>query len=555
MRRMLLVVLETALLFIPLLSNPCQGQVTERVNLTSTGSETQAGTFSANPSLSYDGRYVAYDSNDSSLVLNDMNQRSDVFVHDRQTGYVTRVSVTSQGTEATGSSTHPKLSGDGRFVMFQSFAVDLVPDDNNGSRDIFIHDRDADGNGVFDEPQAGATATLRVSLASSGAEADAGAGFDFCSPESMSSDGRFVVFSSLSSNLDNGSNGFIQTYVRDVHLGTTVLVSKNSPGATGNSYSEYPDISDDGRHVVFHSDANNLVPDDTNGTLDVFVHDRDIDGNGVFDEPDGTRTLRVSVGTLGEEGNDYSDVASVSSDGRFVVFCSSASNLASGDSNGKVDVFLRDRDPDEDGVFDEADAVETTLISSGIDGCPSDGDSCFPRLSDDARFLSFRSTATNLVSDDTNGHADVFLYDRLFKSTVRVSVSSTLLEANAPSCGLQSCSISGNGKLVGFGSDADNLVANDQNMTADIFVHDVILRCAAGTVGVGVGPPQDVLTVNGSTGNDDRVVTVPVGGPIGVTLNPAPNGPVGGYILWVWAGSPRDGVPMVFLPKILEPVC
>jgi hypothetical protein len=252
--------------------------IAERDSVDSAG--TEGNDFSASPATSQDGRFVAFHSYASNLVVADTNLIPDVFIRDRQAGTTVRTSVDSAGNEALGpggGSYDAALSADGRFVAFDSSAANLVPGDTNSSSDVFVHDRDTDADGIFDE--LGSTATVRVSV-----------------------DGL---------------------------------------GLQANGRSSSPAISSTGRFVAFESSASNLVAEDTNGFIDIFLRDRDSDGNGVFDEIGGTTTTRVSVSSSGDQSNSGSGWASVSTDGR-VAFFSGASNLVPGDTNGVSDVFTHD---------------------------------------------------------------------------------------------------------------------------------------------------------------------------------------------------------------------
>jgi Tol biopolymer transport system component len=264
------------------------------------------------PSISADGRYVAFHSDASNLVPGDTNGTWDIFVHDRLTGQTTRVSVASDGTQGNNGSGDPSISADGRYVAFTSEASNLVPGDTNGTWDIFVHDR------VTGQ-------TTRVSVASDGSE---GYGSSFSS--SISADGRYVAFSSWASNLVPGdTNGWADVFVHDRVTGQTTRVSVASDGTEGNHVSLLPSISADGRYVAFSSWASNLVPGDTNEVQDIFVHDR-LTG----------QTSRVSVASGGTEGNGASEFPSISADGRYVAFYSAASNLVPGDTNGTWDIFV-----------------------------------------------------------------------------------------------------------------------------------------------------------------------------------------------------------------------
>jgi len=225
-----------------------------------------------------------------------------------------RVSVDSLGGEGNSDSVRPSISADGRYVAFQSYATNLVGGDGNGYLDVFVRDR-----------QSGTTE--RVSVDSLGGEGDGDSGYS-----SISADGRYVAFLSLANLVGGDTNGFGDVFVRDRQSGTTERVSVDSLGGEGNSDSYGSSISADGRYVAFQSSATNLVGGDTNGVDDSFVRDRQ---NG--------RTERVSVDSLGVEGNSDSYDSSISANGRYVAFQSYATNLVNGDGNGRQDVFLRDR--------------------------------------------------------------------------------------------------------------------------------------------------------------------------------------------------------------------
>lgn len=223
-----------------------------------------ANSWTEQPSVSADGRYVAFTSNASNLVHGDTNKLPDVFVRDVRTSKTTRVSVTSAGKQGVGKrysngSNAPAISSDGRYVAFHSDMANLVPRDTNRVFDIFVHDR-LSGK------------TQRVSISSAGGQANAESG----GGESFSADGRYVAFSSLATNLVAGDhNDITDVFMRDLRAHRTRLVSLGMHGqgddaswiGLGNAFTR------DGRQLLFASWATNLVPGDTNDVADVFLRD------------------------------------------------------------------------------------------------------------------------------------------------------------------------------------------------------------------------------------------------------------------------------------------
>jgi Tol biopolymer transport system component len=467
--------------------------ITKRVSVSSAGVE--GNNFSSNPSITPDGRYVAFVSGASNLVANDTNGVWDIFRHDTATETTIRVSVDSAGNEGNNLSSFPSVSAEGRYVAFQSGANNLVPNDTNGAADIFIRDT------VSNE-------TTRI-LGPNGQEPDGSSSGPVITP-----DGRYVAFSSVASNLtmDNpnmcppscngdiyvydtvtGVNELIsvndppvscpdgsadisddgrfvvwkadchrdpdynppcylsdQIFLRDRTLGTTTLVSvaddesfpllggcpQTSPGEAGLSWN--PSISGDGRYVVFASEANNLVPGDTNicapvfATLptcaDVFVRDLQL----------GT-TERVSVSSSGNQTDERSDptvAAAISGDGSYIVFHTGATTLVANDLNGQLDVFLRgpcrdypglmsadgvdddgiadicDLDDDDDGFRDADETLKGSdpLASSSTpevcDGADNDGDTVIDEVPVGADWDSDGDTVKDCLDDDVDSDND-----------------------------------------------------------------------------------------------------------------------------------------------------
>lgn len=208
-----------------------------------------------------------------------------------------------------------------------------------------------------------------------------------------------MAFLSDASNLVAGdTNNASDAFVYDRQAQQTTRVSVRSNGAQGNGDSIIPNISADGRYVVFSSTASNLVVGDTNATDDVFVHDRVT-----------KRTTRVSLGSNGTQGNGHSSGYDLSADGRYVAFYSVASNLVTGDTNNSYDAFVHDRL-----------TKQTTRVNMSTDGVQGDfiGNNIYwatyPALSADGRYVAFNSFDSNMVAGDTNGSEDFFIRDRYF---------------------------------------------------------------------------------------------------------------------------------------------
>ena len=474
--------------------------ITERISVASNGAEANASSSSA-PAISADGRYVAFSSAASNLVLGDTNEASDVFVSDRKAGTIERVSVTSDGAEANASSSSPAISADGRYVAFPSSASNLVPGDTNGMGDVFVHDR---ATGV----------TERISVPFDGTQADRSS-----SSPAISADGRYIAFSSAASNLVPGdTNETPDVFVRDRAAETTERASVASDGAEANARSSYPGISADGRYIAFLSLASNLVPGDTpvvdegdtNGAADVFVRDR-VSG----------ATERVSVSSDGTQGSAQispSQPPAISADGRYVAFSSSSFNLIPGDTNGIVpDVLVHDRVTGAtERVSVDSDGAETKVSSSD-----------YPAISADGRYVAFSSRATNLVPGDSNGVGDVFVHDRVTGATERVSADSDGAQGNGAS---DYPAISADGRYVAFSSAASNLVPGDTNGASDVFGHDRGSPLGVvGTPSVLMVPGEDRVSVSGLATFSGAVTSVtdppddgiPGAGPAGAELTGA----------------------------------
>lgn len=345
-------------------------------------------------------------------------------------GDTSRVSVASGGAEGNDMSRWPQISGDGKFVAFESYATNLVGNDTNGEPDIFVHNRQA---GI----------TERVSVADDESQANSWSEFDIA----ISSDGRYVAFASNASNLVSGdTNGIPDVFVRDRLLGQTrrVSVSSNATQASGDEWSNVGGlvISADGRFVAFTSNVANLVSNDTNGVEDVFVHDRQT----------GT-TKRVSISSSGEQGNGFSGSSDISGDGHLVLFGSEATNLVSGDTNNESDLFLHNL---LTGV--------TTRVSVNSDEEQANDFSREGVMSQDGRYVAFASEAENLAPDYQIWE-HVYVRDLVTGETTRVSVTTS---GDALVGWAEAPAISDDGRYVAFEFDD----RGDGAPQRWIYVHD-----------------------------------------------------------------------------------
>lgn len=341
-----------------------------------------------------------------------------------------RVSVDSNGVEGNGHSSHGVISANGRWVAFVGGASNLVPGDTNGKFDVFVHSR------VTGQ-------TTRVSVNSSGVQGDGDSGT--CA---ISADGRYVAFESAATNLVPGDTlGFGDVFVRDRQTGQTTRVSVDSSGVQGFADSGGSWISADGRHVGFWSKASNLVAGDTADFEDIFFHDRQ---TGV--------TTRESVGTNGSEAFGTSVAFGASPDARYVAFECFAMGIVPGDHNPYPDIYVRDRQTNI-----------TECVSVNSNGLAVGGEFA-PAISPNGRWVAFASFATTLVPGDTNDTTDMFVRDRDTSTTTRVSVDSNGGQADDAS--LFRPAISEDGRYVAFESNASNLVAGQDGVTSDIYLHD-----------------------------------------------------------------------------------
>ena len=422
-------------LFWVVLALPAQAQI-QRISVDSSGAQANQDSYEA--AINVDGSVIAFQSNASNLISDDTNNSGDIFVNDLNTGVVERVSLDEDGSELGNgqynNSVRTSISDDGNRIAFQNYSL-------RGFSYVLVRDRTA----------ATTTVVLPIAFVSNNPDREAR------QEPALSGDGRFVAFHSARNfqaslpesarPVDDDNNRSHDIFVYDLDTQPTPpteRVSRDSAGVEGRADSFSASLSNDGRQVVFYSAADDLVGADDNLARDVFVKDRQ---TGAIE--------RVSVSSAGLEGNGESQQGMISGSGQYVVFRSRASNLIAGDSNNHWDIFFHDRS-----------TSITERVSVASDGTEANHSSFSPALSDDGRYVVFRSNATNLVADDTNQRFDIFVHDRSTGETARVNLATGGSQANNHS---YRPDISGDGNWIVFESDATNLVAGDTNRARDIF--------------------------------------------------------------------------------------
>jgi TolB protein len=437
-------------------------------------------------------------------IEDDQNETAIAIVHIKINGITSRVSVATNFVEGNKSSWGSAISGNGQYVAFISDATNLVDenndgvydDDKNNVSDIFLYERD-NAN------------VIRVSCVDgiTGVEAN-----EESWGAALTSDGSLIAFTSLATNLTSQTvtTGMSNIFTRNWTTHETKLITHAYSGcptgsqANGNSWGA--SISADGHYITFLSDATNLIPNDTNGTTDVFIYDTTNNSitrvyENVTDQvisADGYHIAFVTTNSLAAEdtntckdvycydwtsditsgtlslmsinngnttvGNGNSYKPSISADGRKITFISEATNLVGGtDDNQAVDVFLRNRPA--------TGTATTVLVSATSTGSAGNKQSWEAKISSDGLKVAFTSDATDLITTDTNESCDVMLRDIDAGSTVVVSVSDGETQGNDDSYDL---AISSDGGEVVFASLATNLVDDDENNLKDIFVREIV---------------------------------------------------------------------------------
>jgi Tol biopolymer transport system component len=452
--------------------------------------------------LTDDGRYVLFESAADNLAAGATNVLpgifvwTEIFVHDLVNNTTELVSISTNGGVANGVCRGSTMTPDGRCVAFTSAANNLVPNDTNGIADVFVRDLQA---GTTTLVSVGATAPNRYFP--TGSE----------SPD-ITPDGRYVAFYSTATNLVPGALTGGQIYVRDLVAGTTTWVSSGAHGILGitNILAFNHAISDDGQFVAYEActnpppasghahgvvlrynlssgltdlvNTNGYVPSanpeeirslqmSPDGRFITFVANTDrtpgttcID---LWDAQSGTTTL-VSVDLNGNAStNAIYDWPTVEPTGRYVAFLSSATNLVTNPLTGDYHLYLRDLQTGTTLLLD----ADTNGVGSSISPATA------PRLSTNATTVAFECRDANLVPNDYNNDYDVFLRDLTIGATELISSHDPAFPSRTPDgpSGLTSYSVSRDGRLIAFTSDADNLVPNDTNGFRDVFVRDLLL--------------------------------------------------------------------------------
>lgn len=331
------------------------------------------------PTLSFDGRYAAFSSWSRNLIDGTLSESGQIYVHDRDTGKINKISVSPQGADANESCSHPVISSDGRFVAFTSSAGNLVPADPANGGNLYLYDREA----------------RQVSRVKGTCDGD----------PVLSADARYIAFPSAAVNLVAGDTNIkIDIFVYDRVARSYERISLKSDGSEADKDSSNPSISADGRFVAFETSAR-LLPQDSGTYINIYVYDRQ------------TRSLELLPGS-------YGYFPAVSGNGRYVAFQSGDPSLVPGDTNDQEDIFVYDRDTHE---------VERVSVSSaGVQA----NDRCWqPAISNDGTIVMFYTPATSLVAEPADSATDVFVRNRRSGTTRRVNVGSggqSLGEAHDP---------------------------------------------------------------------------------------------------------------------------
>jgi Tol biopolymer transport system component len=459
----------------------------------------------------------------------------------------------------------PSISDDGRFVVFTSTVQNIVPGPHTSGAvgQLLLHDRHT-------------CELVRLSQTSAGIPGN----FPSTYPV-ISGDGSTVAFTFSGTNLVSapGLNmGTAQVMVYHRLNNTMELISKSAGGVAGNGSCGAVTISEGGRYVCFQSDADNLIAGDTNGMPDIFVFDRQANV-----------MRRVNVGPNGEQSTQPSRRPAISPNGRYVAFDSNTSNFSPISTGGFTQCYLVDRDTDNDGIMDEPRATSIAMVSLTNAGLAANGHAYWPVPTPDGSAVVFNTSATNLVTGDTNGANDIFMRTLGSSTTTRVSVGPGGAQANAGSW--FPMRFSADGRYMTFHSAAQGLIADATNGMTHIYRRDlttgtniIVSRNSDGDFAdssseyaaisgngevVVYGSAGNNMIPGGSTNPDwvnvyarsferhppscERLVCL--GDIVSSTFLPPPDGQVDGfdlaYLLGAWGANPGDPADLVsdtFMP-------
>lgn len=402
-----------------LLAGSLTAQATELISRSSAG--VQGNQQSRYPAISGDGRFISFQSDANNLVPNDGNGWADIFLHDRQNRTTTRISVTPQGAEGASFSDISAISWDGQRIVFASYAQ-LLPEGTYNSCYL------------FDRPSG--TLSL-VNRSSSGVPGSS------CRDPSIDGAGNRIAFSTGDILEPTDGNGRADIYVRDLAAGTTTRITRGlgGTGADGASYSAR--ISGDGNRVVYASEAGNLVAGDGNGVRDIFMS-----------ASNGSSTVRISVGPGGTEGATQThETGAINFDGSILAFSSNAPQLPDPGEFSESTLYLRL--PTLDQTYAISLPTDPSLAREGFNDQPD--------LSATGQYLVFASTDDLLLDDDLGG--GIYVVD-LFEAVI-ARVSQRLAESGSGNHIQPRISADGTG--IVWVSNATNLIANDSNANWDVF--------------------------------------------------------------------------------------
>lgn len=493
-----------------------------RISVSSSGAQGSGEDYFIKGAISADGRYSAFLTTMAGLVPNDTNNRADIFVHDRITGETTRISVSNSGTQANNYSEWLAISDDGQWITYASTASNLVPNDTNGKSDIFLYNR--------------LTAEVsRISNRINGTQSS-----EASYTPTISGNGQLIAFTTLEDLAMGGSASLESVYLYDRLSDTITLGVQGDDGSRIQAKS--PLLSADGSELFFVSSNSELVPQDTNFANDVFGWER------------ATATAeRLSVGTYDEQGSDASTLSAVSADGTFVIWNSAAPEFVPGDNNGLQDVFLRERtDSPPPSPTATATITPTATATPRISPYPNEqflpitarqsrftesfinltrhanGASFAPVVSHDGTIVAFTSAANNLVPNDTNNATDVFVWERAGGQIVRVSIANNNMELQGAS---ERPALSEDGRYVVYTAWADGGVPEDTNGRADIYRYDRLTGDVV-LVSTGIAGGGDGDSVHADVSADGQVVVF-TSAAHNLTSEGAPGVPAGVRVAYV----------------------